>query len=634
MRTQGTLELGRVLMVVAIMSWFASASEAQVRAEALKVDLLGVFAHPDDEIGVASTFAYYALGQGKVVAAVYCTRGEGGGNMVGTQSGEALGILREAEVRACLQTLGVSYCYFLDRKDFAYTESLLATLQRWNREETLRGLVRYIRVLRPEVVLTMDPAPVAGQHGHHQAAGLLATEAMVAAADPKRFPDQLSSEGLTVWQCRKLYYTGGDETLSTVIPTTRALVDGRQPWQIAAEGIAHHRSQAFGGFTAGPGMRQAQLFRPILSVLPLAKEDDLFRGLPTTQYRLVSPEPDPKTRAGIKIEFQSRAAISNYNRWIREQQIEGRARRIPADLSLVAGEANELRFHLANPTTNSLQGTIRLAGESDWLLRSEQAGYRVPADRSQMFKARITPPAHALGTSVVQVVTTDVNGETQASLIANVVPLIKVRSLTEPPSMDGSGRGWESTPVHYIPFTQTWQGKVKDSADSSGEFRLAVVDRTLYVDIHVKDDSVVSNIAPNDIRGHWRSDSVEICVDPSGGAENTLNCFKLGIFPFDSTGQVNAARDADARPGPIAQTAPRTVIRSQRTADGYRVQVAIPFHEAGITLTRRIGFNLLIYDGDKANAAAGENINKSRLAWSPRPGVQGRPEDWGRLDLE
>jgi hypothetical protein len=30
----------------------------------------------------------------------------------------------------------------------------------------------------------------------------------------------------------------------------------------------------------------------------------------------------------------------------------------------------------------------------------------------------------------------------------------------------------------------------------------------------------------------------------------------------------------------------------------------------------------------------GENINKSRIAWSPRAGVQGRPEDWGRLELQ
>jgi len=43
---------------------------------------------------------------------------------------------------------------------------------------------------------------------------------------------------------------------------------------------------------------------------------------------------------------------------------------------------------------------------------------------------------------------------------------------------------------------------------------------------------------------------------------------------------------------------------------------------------------VLIYDGDKVDAQPGENINRTRLAWSPRPGVQGRPEDWGRIVLE
>src|SRR5262249_17065714 len=76
-------------------------------AALLKTDILGVFAHPDDETGVAATLAYYAQGRNAVVANVYCTRGEGGGNMVGTQAGAALGALREAELRDCLAVLGV-----------------------------------------------------------------------------------------------------------------------------------------------------------------------------------------------------------------------------------------------------------------------------------------------------------------------------------------------------------------------------------------------------------------------------------------------------------------------------------------------------------------------------------------------
>jgi hypothetical protein len=147
---------------------------------------------------------------------------------------------------------------------------------------------------------------------------------------------------------------------------------------------------------------------------------------------------------------------------------------------------------------------------------------------------------------------------------------------------------------------------------------------------------VVTNIAPNYIKGHWRSDSIELCFDPVGGAEDTMNCFKLGIFPFDTTGVVRAARDADANQGPIEETAPKTRLRSWKTSDGYRIQAAIPFEEIGINpgKQKRLGFNLIIYDGDKRDAALGENINKSRIAWAPRSGVMGRPEDWGRIDLE
>src|SRR4051794_36562490 len=64
-------------------------------AALLKTDLMAVYAHPDDETGAAAALAHYAIGKDKVVANVYCTRGEGGGNMVGTQWGPALGVLRE-----------------------------------------------------------------------------------------------------------------------------------------------------------------------------------------------------------------------------------------------------------------------------------------------------------------------------------------------------------------------------------------------------------------------------------------------------------------------------------------------------------------------------------------------------------
>src|SRR5712692_115847 len=608
-------------------------------AELLKTDILGVFAHPDDETGMAATLCYYALGKSNVVANVYCTRGEGGGNMVGTQAGAALAVLREAELRECLAQLGVHYCYFLDQLDWAYTESLAATLRKWGKEETLGRLVRLVRALRPEVIVTMNPAPAPGQHGHHQAAAVLATEAYAAAANPARFPEQLSKEGLAVWQVRKVYYGGGGTGTVASIITTNALPGGKTPAEIAAEALANHRSQAFGSFGNSPWLRRPQSFTLIKSVVPfVGAETDLLRGLPLPEAdQPPLPIVPPITRGPpVAIQFVPRPAIANYRHWTREQQIEHAAAHLPADVPVVAAEANQVKLEVSNQSGQPSSGRIQIAAPGGWLVNPATKTFRVPPAGKELLSFEVTPPGDSLKDAELTA-RTQVN-ETALTAVARAhpVPRLKVARLRAAPPLDGTGQGWENIPEHLIPPTNLVQGKVADENDSSARFRVAHDGRALYIDVAVKDDVVISNIAPNDIKGHWRSDSVEICLDPAGGAEDTMRCFKAGIFTLESTGRVRAARDADANQGPIEETAPNTRLVSRRTPDGYRIQAAIPFSEIGVSPAKdkRLGFNLIIYDGDKRDAAPGENINKSRIAWAPRSGVQGRPEDWGRIDLE
>jgi LmbE family N-acetylglucosaminyl deacetylase len=612
-------------------------------AALLKTDLMGVFAHPDDETGLAATVAYYALGEDKVVAHVYATRGEGGGNMVGTQAGTSLGVLREAELRHCLKTLGVRYCYFLDEVDWAYTESLDATLRKWGHDACLGRLVRLFRCLRPEVVVTMNPAPSPGQHGQHQAAGVLATEAFDAAADPARFPEQLSKEGLSVWQVRKLYYRGASGTTIATIQTTGALPDGKTPAEIAAQALSNHRSQAFGNFGDSPWMRRPQTFTLVKSVVPFVEtESDLFRGLPlppatappTRLFPALPPEPE------FSIRFVPRPAISRYQDWVRTERIGQVASQLPADVPVVAGEPNTVRLEVFNRSAKTASGRIEVGAPEGWTVAPSQIPYDVAAGGRSECRVKVRPPENA--SRDVELLATahprggSSEGKARAGARAHPVPKLVVRRLRTAPSLDGTDAGWSEVPVEKITPEQRVQGTVTDEADSSARFRLGYDRDTLYVDVEVKDEKVVSNIAPNDIRGHWRSDSVEICFDPQAGSEDTLGCFKVGIFPFDTTGRVRGARDADAHQGPVEETAPGTRLVSKRTSDGYRIQAAIPFSEIGISPARgrRLGFNLIVYDGDKADAAPGENINESRIAWSPRSGVQGQPEDWGRIDLE
>lgn len=603
-------------------------------AEMLKADIMVVLAHPDDETGMASTLAWYALGQGKAITNIYATRGEGGGNMVGTHWGPALGILREAELRECLRTLGIRDHYFLDQLDWAYTESAAMTRQKWAWNEALGRLVRYVRALRPVVMLTMNPFPRPGQHGHHQAAGILAVEAFSAAADPSKYSEQLQKEGLGIWQPRKLYFRGSSAGPLAKIDGGRKLPDGRTAHEVAGQALSNHLSQGFGNFRRNNTLRPPEDFGLIKSVvLAEQEEQDFFQGLPALDSAKPIDHESPAVSM-VTARFAARPAVASFLAWATDHKIQHLMGAIPSDLPVVMGQETPLRVELENPTNQPVTAELRFEG---WPSRPTTAQISIPAKgKSQLTVAAITSPdsrtdgvIRLLGTAGAQML--------RAETALHLVPLLSVRRVTVPPALDGTDLGWGTAAFTDITVEHRAEGKAESSADSSGRFRLVADQHYCYVDLLVRDQTLVSNIAPNDIRGHWRSDSVELCFDPLGGAEHTLGTYKIGIFPFDQAGHVRGARDADANQGPIEETAPETRLHSTRTSDGYRIQSRVPFSEIGLKSSQAgamLGFNIIIYDGDKADAAPGENINESRLAWSPRPGVQGRPEDWGRIVLE
>ena len=610
-------------------------------AALLKTDLMVVLAHPDDETMMAPLIARTALKEGKTVAIVYATRGEGGGNMVGTQAGPALGILREVELRDCLRGLGVRHVFFLDQNDFAYTESAGATLARWDHEKAVGGVVRLMRALRPEVILTIHPAPFPGQHGHHQTAGLIATEAFNAAADTRRFPAQLDAEGLSPWQPRKLYYSGsGPRSLS--IPSDEPLPDGRTPGQVAGESLSNHRSQAFGNMANAPWLRRAQMVTRVKSIaFPKGAESE--RGLFDYLDRDLPPSPlietvslaETNSASAVRLEFIPRPAIQRFLDWTRVQKVDRAVATLKADLPVVVGDRSRLMLRLTNPTAEPLSGQVQIALPPHFG-GAARASFSVAARGECQIPVDVQPPSNLEADVEIKSVLDLGSQKIEAVALLHPVPQARIPHVSQSPWQGGATASPGTSGTLLIPHTRTAQGKPDSAADCSATVQVAHDGKSLFVEVNVTDDVVVSNIEPNDIKGHWRSDSVELCIDPVGGAEDTFGSFKLGIFPFDTTGMVRAARDADARPGPVERTAPGVELASRKTPTGYRIRAVIPFGVAGIDRSKQpqIGFNVLVYDGDKKDAARGENINKSRIAWAPRSGVQGRPEDWGRLWLE
>ena len=162
-----------------------------------------IAAHPDDEDGTSLTVLRHKYGAHTV--SVFSTFGEGGQNAIGPELYEELGAIRVRETMAAAEIQG-SEPYFLGLKDFGYSKSADEAFKVWGHDEPLRRMVLQIRKLRPDVIITNHDTT--SGHGHHQATGRLELEAFDAAADPKRFPEQLK-DGLTTWQVQRLFVLAG-----------------------------------------------------------------------------------------------------------------------------------------------------------------------------------------------------------------------------------------------------------------------------------------------------------------------------------------------------------------------------------------------------------------------------------------
>lgn len=158
--------------------------------------LMAVLAHPDDEsLGMGGILARYAA-EGVKTYLITATRGEHGwfGAEQDYPGPEALGRIREAELHAAAGVLGLQEVTFLDYRDGA--------LDRADPAEAIAKIVAEIRRVRPQVVVTFDPAGVYG-HPDHIAISQFTTAAIVAAADPS-YPDVYGY--LPPHRVSKLYY--------------------------------------------------------------------------------------------------------------------------------------------------------------------------------------------------------------------------------------------------------------------------------------------------------------------------------------------------------------------------------------------------------------------------------------------
>jgi LmbE family N-acetylglucosaminyl deacetylase len=182
-----------------------------------------VFAHPDDaEFGVAGTVAAWVR-QGTEVEYVCVTDGSAGSNEPGAVR-EEIARVREEELRAACDILGVTACTFLGWRDGEVEVTL----------DLRRAITREVRRFRPDVLVAPDPVRFWDDertyinHPDHRAVGV-ACMAVVNPDAPTRpqFPELLD-EGFEPFEIRNLWinaYSGDADTFVDITGTIETKIE-------------------------------------------------------------------------------------------------------------------------------------------------------------------------------------------------------------------------------------------------------------------------------------------------------------------------------------------------------------------------------------------------------------------------
>lgn len=213
------------------------------------ISVLYVAAHPDDE----NTRLITWMSKEKAYRTSYVslTRGDGGQNLIGSELGVELGLIRTRELMSARELDGGTQ-YFTSAVDFGYSKTSDETLRKWNHDRVLEDLVRIIRTVQPDVIICRFPPDKRAGHGHHAASAVLAEEAFKKAGDSLAFRQTPGFP--SPWQARRIVWNtfrfGSNNTITAGQPWIDAggfdPTSGYSNGELAAMSRSQHKSQGFG----------------------------------------------------------------------------------------------------------------------------------------------------------------------------------------------------------------------------------------------------------------------------------------------------------------------------------------------------------------------------------------------------
>lgn len=404
-----------------------------------KADILVIVAHPDDETEIGPYLARAIYDEHKRVAVIYGTRGNSGGNSVGIEQAAALGTIREIEARRALASWGIMNVWFLGGPDTP-SQEVLYSLETWNHGNALWQAVRIVRLTRPSVIMTWLPIYAAGEnHGDHQAASVIATEAFDLAGDPTFFPEQVApprdrndignlTEGLRPWQPEKLYFfsdanhfefmTGKGPSYSSVETSPS---QHKSYARLATEEMAYHLTQGDSGQVAKKGLEDNDyrfFAQPVQLVfgkshVPSAVTADAFAGVVPGPIPF-SPAPGyrPVPAQGVTAEFGNSWAF--YRRFWPAHGLGDPQSLLGPEVNVSVSKPLHLPILIHNASGTSVPVTVTVTLPAGWKTVNGPGIYPSSPDRDTPVEIYLVTPSNA--EPVWQTITVNVEAPGQAPI--------------------------------------------------------------------------------------------------------------------------------------------------------------------------------------------------------------------------
>ena len=302
--------------------------------------LLIIGAHPDDED--TTLLALVGRGLGGEAAYLSLSRGEGGQNLIGSELGLGLGLIRTGELLAARSLEGTRQ-YFTRAYDFGYTRSLEETLRRWPRSILLEDAVRAVRRFKPQVIVAIFSGDSRAGHGQHQAAGVVAEQVFQQAGLPDRYPE-LTTSGMPPWQPQVLYRRVWREREEATHEFALDRIDplsGRSVLPLAGASRSMHRSQDMGRLQE-LGRRKGGLIWVAGETVP--DTTGVFAGVRTDLASMAEILPPGEDRNSAQRQLE---AISSLARETREHLSPSRLSGAVAGLAKMVRAVDELMEEVA-----------------------------------------------------------------------------------------------------------------------------------------------------------------------------------------------------------------------------------------------------------------------------------------------